>query len=185
MQLAYRLIARFIAKRPHLVDALIARARRTPYSTIMSRDGQREYMRRAWLFNAYQDQDNQPIERNWFMRLLPSIRIHEIMLKDDDEHLHDHPWNAQTLILRGWYVEQRENPEFDAFIPEHPGNRSTIVTMREAGDSARVNFGEFHRIIGKAEGPVVTLFITFRYGGVWGFKVNGQKVPWREYLGIE
>lgn len=175
MQLAYRLIARFIASRPHLVDALIRRAQRTPYSTITSRDGQQDYMRRYWLFNAYHDQDNQPIERNWFMRLLPSIRIHEILLKDDDEHMHDHPWDAQTIILRGWYVESRERPD----------NHSIETRWMADGDTSKLCFGEFHRIIGKSDEPVITMFITFRYRGVWGFKVGGKKVPWREYLGLD
>jgi hypothetical protein len=170
MDFVFRLIAQYIAKRPALVDRIRHNAWRNPYSSIASRDGTRTYMYRAWLFNPYEDRLGNPIKRNWFMRLLPSIRLHEIMLPDDDPHLHDHPWNARTIILRGWYDEVRLE---DGQLVKH---------VRTAGTTARLNFGEFHRIAKKGSGPIITLFITGKYRGTWGFLVDGKKVPWREYL---
>ena len=181
INLFWRLVAKLLA-RPAIAAWLIARAKRTPYLHIMSADGAEMYMGRWWLFNPYHDQNNQPIKRNWFMRLLPSIRIHEILLPDEDRHMHDHPWDAQTIILRGWYVEERENPEFDTFVPIHPYNTPNEVWLRHPGTTAPLRFGEFHRITGKSREPVVTMFITFAYRGTWGFKVDGEKIPFREYL---
>lgn len=35
------------------------------------------------------------------------------------------------------------------------------------------------------DGGAWTLFISWRWRGVWGFLVDGRKVPWREYLRIK
>lgn len=160
----WAIAARQIAQSPRLVQWLIARAQRTPYNHITSADGQEVYMRRWWLFNPYphgSDGDG----RRW--PALPSVRIHHILRADHDRHHHDHPWNARTIILRGHYVEHREG-------------RS--ITRLE-GDTAQLNFGEYHRINYVSAEGVYTLFISGKKRGTWGFNVDGKKVPWREYLG--
>lgn len=170
MQFIMRALARYIASRPKQVDWLLERAKRTPYSHIQGRNTDELYMRRWWLFNPYQNADGSYTKRNWFMRLLPSIRIHEILLPDDDQHLHDHPWDAQTIILRGGYVEQLPALNFkDRFV------------KRSAGDTNAIRFGEYHRIT-FIDGVAVTLFITFKYRGTWGFLVDGKKVPYQQYF---
>lgn len=177
MQILYRLIAGYLAKRPALVERLIERAKRTPYTHINSRDGQREYMRRWWLFNPYDGVTRK--RKHWWIPV--SIRIHEIMLPDDDEHMHDHPFDAQTIILRGWYIEERDEEverSFKSEIVTGPG----WVRAMSPGDTAPVLFGDFHRIAAKSAEPVVSMFITFKERGVWGFDVDGTKVPWDEYL---
>lgn len=181
MQVLYRLAARYLANRPHLVSALLARAKRTPYTHITSRDGKREYMRRWWLFNPYDGESGDGRKHPW---LPVSVRIHEIVRRDDDDHLHDHPWNAQTLILRGYYIEERENPDYDPSRPIFAENMPTVIREMHAGDTAPIRFGQFHRIVygPTAFEPAVTLFITFGYKGTWGFKVDGHKIPWRDYL---
>lgn len=157
-------LARFLA-RPAVVDWLIRRAMRTPYTPIISEG--KLYMERYWLFNPYPADSSG--KRPWWQFPI-SIRLHHILLPDQDRHLHDHPWNARTFILRGWYVERRPVPhEF----------------IRRAGDTVALKFGEYHRITEVSPGGVWTLFITGRYRGTWGFNVDGRKVPWREYLGLE
>lgn len=181
MQLLYGAVARYLAKRQDLVQRLIERAKRTPYSHIYSQDGREIYMYRWWLFNAYETSEKKQVDRNWIMRMLPSIRLHHIVREDRDRHLHDHPWDAQTLILRGYYVEEREDiyPEVDPYPGQDPAH---LVILRRAGQTAPLRFGEYHRIRTVSEDGVWTLFITFNYRGVWGFKVDGKKVPWREYF---
>lgn len=154
---------------PRVFEWLIRRAKRTPYMHITSADGSDVYMYRYWLFNAYPWPAG--AERSWWRERLPSIRLHRIMRPDTDRDLHDHPWNARTLILDGFYQEIRE------------GNYPLHVRM--AGTSAHLSFGEFHRIINVSSGGVWTMFITWKYRGTWGFKVNGVKVPWRTYLGLD
>ena len=157
----------------YLADWLIRRAKKTPFSHL---DG---YMNRWWLFNPYQDSNGDKIKQNWLMRWLPSIRVHHILRADLDRHLHDHPWNARSIILKGWYIEEREDKAFFSFVFNAPALERF---RRSAGDTAKLKFGEYHRITEVSPGGVYTLFITFGYQGTWGFKVDGKKVPWREYF---
>lgn len=155
------LLARFLAQ-PRVARRIIGRARRTPYRNIASADGTDVYMERWWLFNPY--------DADYVGRIpwLPSIRLHHIRRPDQDRHLHDHPWNARTFVLLGAYVEEREGGQW---------------FTRRAGDSAPLKFGEYHRIHSVAHGVgAMTLFVTFRKRGPWGFLVDGEKVPAREYL---
>lgn len=172
----WNLIA-WIVSRQRIADWLIARSQRTPYFDIV-KDGQ-TYMHRWWLFNPYGYESRQPRHR-WCPI---SIRVHHIVKPDEDRHLHDHPWNARTIILRGSYLE--EVPPVKGSSPAggfRPGQR--VGRFRQQGDTARIGFGQFHRIAHVSAGGVYTLFISGPNRGTWGFLVGGQKVPWREYLGI-
>lgn len=165
IELFWRIVAR-IASRPAITAWLIRRAQRTPYTHIMSPDGLDCYMGRWWLFNPY-PASGAAKRRGWGW--LPSVRIHHIRRPDQDRHHHDHPWNARTIILKGWYGEER-------------GDR---ILLRMPGKTATLKFGEFHRISTVSAGGIWTLFITWKYRGTWGFQVDGQKVPWRQYLGVD
>lgn len=170
MNLFWRLIALILTDNPRVVDWLIRRAQRTPYTHITSADGQHVYMGRWWLFNPYgrgADGHQAPARWPW----LPSVRIHHICRADEDRHLHDHPWNARTIILRGFYVEQLDGQK--------------TAKVRDAGYTGRLLYGQYHRIAAVSQGGVWTLFITGRYRGEWGFKVGGKKMPWREYISLD
>lgn len=184
----WNLIAQLLA-RPAVTDWLIRRAQRTPYQHITSADGGSVYMGRWWLFNpypgAYGDHP-QPNHVPW----LPSIRIHHICRPDQDRDLHDHPWNARTFVLRGWYVEERPFERLtEAEALSADGMSIDDVTRsihyRLPGYTGRLLFGQYHRICQVSDGGVWTLFITGRKRGTWGFLVDGQKVPWRTYLGLD
>jgi hypothetical protein len=181
--LFWRVFAKVLAH-PVIANRLINRAQRTPYLHIMSADGTEMYMGRWWLFNPY---DNETRERRF--KWSPwSIRIHHIKRADGDRDLHDHPWNARTIILRGNYTEQRLLEQSDPVlagmhVPE--GALATEYITRNPGDTAQLSFGEYHRIDEVSEGGVYTLFISGPYQGVWGFLVNGAKVDWRTYTGEE
>lgn len=168
--LFWKTLARALA-RPAVVNSLIARAKKTPYSHI-SKDGA-VYMERYWLFNPYPQ--SRPDGKQGFMRFLPSIRLHRIMREDRDDHMHDHPWDARTIILQGSYVERR-------VVQQHDLGCITKCFIRAAGDTTPINFGEYHKIISVSEGGVWTMFITWKYRGVWGFLVKGTKIKWKDYL---
>lgn len=171
--LLWKLLALILSRRP-IADWIIARAQRTPYFHLP------HYMHRWWLFNAYPYGDDVPAaDRNRQKRfpLLPSVRVHHILREDRAEHMHDHPWHARTIILRGWYVEERLERNVETAF--ECVRRST---RRTRGATARIAFGEFHHIAEVSPGGVHSLFFTFAYGGSWGFKVRGRKVPWRDYL---
>ena len=120
------------------------------------------------------------------------------MREDVDRDLHDHPWNARTIILRGWYTEQRQTSNqwkrnALAGMVSKPDPKWVDWIMCEAcewmrrdqGDTAQLLHGEYHRIDQVSPGGVITLFITSKWRGDWGFLVNGVKVPWRTYTGTD
>lgn len=158
------LLAKILA-RPAVTDWLIRRARRTPYTSIVKKG--ELYMERYWLFNPFQPQ-NDGAGRRWG-EWVPSIRLQWILRPDVGPYPHDHPWNARTFILRGWYRDVRKGQS----------------CLRTAGTTATLRFGEFHHIAEVAPGGVWTLFVTYRKRGTWGFQVDGVKVPWREHQANE
>lgn len=162
----WRALAWFLS-RERIAAWIIKRAMRTPYNDIII-DG-RTYMRRFWAFNPIPGLPGSDKLRQFAW--LPNVRLNHILLPDPDRHLHDHPWDARTIILDGGYTEVREA------VPH--------LRYRGTGDTATLRFDEFHRIVTVGQ-PIgaVTLFITWRKRGTWGFKVDGEKVPYRTYLGL-
>ncbi|WP_122572141.1 hypothetical protein [Pseudomonas viridiflava] len=171
LNLLWRMLAKLIA-RPAIAAWLITRAKRTPYLHIRSADGRELYMGRWWLFNAY-DRETHLGRIRWCPW---SIRVHHIMRPDADRDLHDHPRDARTVILRGFYKERRRHFWL-------AGGHSDLEYWRRPGSTAQLKHGEYHRIDEVSPGGVYTLFITSRWKGDWGFLVNGVKVAWREYTG--
>ena len=157
-EVLWKAVAYVLSRKP-VAWYLIKRARRTPYFHL---DG---YMNRWWLFNPYTPQDYER-RASW----LPSIRVHHILRADTARHLHDHPWNARTIILDGWYVERRLT-----------ASGAVVESLRERSDTAEINFGQYHSIDEVSDGGVYTLFFTWKYMGGWGFLVGGRKIPWRKY----
>lgn len=183
-EIAWRAVARIVTI-PAVTNWLIARARLTPYKHIEGPDGSR-YMGRWWLFNAY-PRDDEPETRPKWMRHLPSVRIHHICRPDSDRHMHDHAWDARTVILRGWYVEERlaDNDASQHILLHAQDGTWRELHYRNRRHTGRLLFGEFHRIRHVSDGGTWTLFITWKKRGTWGFLVDGVKVPWRKYLGLE
>lgn len=168
----WRLAARTVA-RPAVRDYLIRRAMRTPYTPII-KDGE-VYMERYWLFNRFDTPAGQKSRFPW------SIQLHKILLEDRDRHPHDHPWWFRTLIMDGWYAEERVVHVVNEWDDYWTFKRKTL----HAGDTASINFNEFHRVSAVSTGGVWTVFITGPYQGTWGFLVDGVKVKYRKYLGLD
>jgi hypothetical protein len=180
----------YIVTRPAVTDWLIRRAQKTQYKHIHGLDGSL-YMGRWWLLNPYPHSDERrevkdAWERSWHAKL-PSVRIHHIMRPDGERHCHDHPWDARTIVLREWYDEERPLSQVPNGVSWWPSfgasDRVRAGFTRERGYTGPLLFGQYHRITEVAPGGVWTLFITFKKQGDWGFLVDGNKVPWREYLG--
>lgn len=160
----------WLVSREPIADYLIRRSKRTPYFHL---DG---YMNRWWLFNGYGNDPSTPEKQRQEkpIKWLPSVRIHHILREDYARDMHDHPWNARTIILKGDYDEERMLKRFDGkhFVQDY---------TRKKGDTARLMFGEYHNITRVSEGGVWTMFFTWKYMGTWGFWVNGKKIPHKEY----
>ena len=164
IELFWRVLAWCLSREP-VANWIIRRAMRTPYTQITSADGREVYMSRWWLFNPYPAESSGRLRR--FSWCPISVRVHHINRPDQDRHLHDHPWNARTIILQGGYLERRQGGEY---------------RVMSRGKTARLRFGEYHRIASLAPLGAMTLFVTGKYRGTWGFLVNGEKVPYKTYL---
>lgn len=141
------------------VQDLIDRAQKTPYKHLEG------YMNRWWV--------NPPTEKGQ-----TTARIHQILRSDDDRHLHDHPWDYTSVILRGNYIEEAAiaDPTVDYY------GRLRTKKLYKAGDVLQRDAKSAHRLV-LPDGPVWTLFICGPYRQGWGFCTPNGKVPWRTYLG--
>jgi len=104
-----------------------------------------------------------------FQTPLCSVMIHWINLPDPQPDLHDHPNDFISLVVRGGYVEE---------IPD-PKDVGAILIRR----IRYINFVQAknrHRIL-DVKKPTVTLVLANRVKRNWGFWVDGEFVPWREY----
>lgn len=183
MEILWKAFA-WVVSRPKVADYLIRRSQRTPYFHLPG------YMNRWWLFNAYDSDTSKPEDKRHGRKCtwLPSVRIHHILRADTARDLHDHPWNARTIILKGSYVERRRvgmklgvSPIEGCSHMRPVMEPITETHARQPGDTATINYGQYHSIDAVSDGGVYTMFFTWKYMGGWGFLVNGVKVPWRQY----
>lgn len=180
-----------------LVDWLIRRAKRTPYFHL---DG---YMERDWLVPYKRFELNAKVIKqfryettdvptntgplSWRKRPISraiqetgiAIRVHKILRSDLGRHPHSHPWPYLSIILRGWYFEERFN------------NDGTIRSGRWHGPGSIIfrPAGSWH-ILTLEDGwgfgdpiPVTTLFITGKKSQSWGYNVDGKQVNHLDYDG--
>lgn len=133
-------------------DALIAHAKKTPYFHL------EEYMERYWLIRP----------RKW----LPfAIRLHHILRSDMDRHLHTHPWDYSTLILKGGY--------FEVTVDEQ-GNQ--VQTWYGPGSFLTRKAHTQHRLVIPQGQTAWTMFIHKKKSREWGFVTEKGEVFWRDYL---
>lgn len=180
----WRLAAFIVSRRP-VANRLIRSAQRTPYKPITGRSSDDLYMDRWWVFNPYsKDAEGKQLPARW--RWLPSIRVHHIVRPDDDGYMHDHPWDARTIVLQGWYEEERPytgigNDVGIRYVAGESWPRQ--IHRRARGYTGPVRVGQFHRISAVSPGGVHTLWFTWGTSKGWGFLVDGKKVPCDKHLG--
>lgn len=99
--------------------------------------------------------------RRWRIISLPwfSIYIHNIYKHDEDLHLHDHPWNYFSFILKGSYVEETIKGK----------------TLMSFGRLTKKDATDFHKISTVIK-PTTTLFIIGKRKREWGYNVDGKWV---------
>jgi hypothetical protein len=185
-KLLWKLLAKIVTTE-FVRSWLINRALKTPYTHIASACGSRTYMQRYWLFNPYHE-DQAGIEvKKYPFTWLPSIRLHCILMPDQDRHLHDHPWDmAKTIILRGWYTEELLNhSRFSKAgdINDLPcGEFHRITGTPDQSVRYAVTEDKFHRISDISKNGVLTLFFAWNFQEPWGFLVDGKKINHKLYL---
>jgi hypothetical protein len=161
----WRLAARLLSH-PHVTAWLIRHCASRPYYHL---DG---YMDRWWLtprFLLTRDQYGNLFPYDW-LPMIFKVRLHHIKRPDQDRHKHDHPADNRSIILRGMYEEQ------DVMNVGH---------IRRAGDTVFRRAECFHRISYVPADGVWTLWWRGDTVNEWGFLVDGRKIGWRTYLGLD
>ena len=156
-----------------LVNKLIARAKRTPYFHLYHENGEL-YMERYWLV---------PYKWNWPF----AARLHFIATPDRGRHLHDHPWSFLSVVLRGWYTEERPRTIQPCFEKEQwyeQRYEATTSVVRDEKSWAFRRATDRHTISAIGAHGVWTLFVTFRFVQWWGFYTPRGKVYYRDYLNL-
>lgn len=161
----------WVVSREFIAKWLISNAKKTHPDFVILDENGKPYLSRWWMFNSYNREEGKRFKCVPF-----SIRLHCFNSPDKDEHLHDHPWDAVSLIISGRYVEERVNKE---------------LAIYEAGDFNKINAEDFHSVRTVIPDETVdgdgvwTVFINFDKKKSWGFLVPPTVVPWREYLGVK
>lgn len=102
----------------------------------------------------------QLLKTRWF-----SIYIHGIYAADQDKHLHNHPWDYKSLVLKGSYIEE---------------TNSGINTL-QFGTITYRNGKDYHKIKTLLTKSVYTLFIVSPVKRIWGYQVDGSWMNHEEY----
>lgn len=100
-----------------------------------------------------------------------ALYIHQILKSDEDKHFHDHPWNFQSLILKGSYREQYTLP------PNHWVIRNKTY---ELGDVVQRKAEDAHQITLRTP-EVWTLVLTSGRERVWGYQTEFGWIDFKSY----
>lgn len=150
----WNLLAKLLAW-PPIANAIIGYAKRQEQHKPISIDGV-VYMRRYWIFNPWTGEDS--VKHPW----IPfSIRVHNFRQPDLQRHLHNHPMNARTIILRGGYREEYAPGKFRWC---YPGSTHYI--------NGKDYFHQIDRLSRDEDHGVWTIFIHGRRANRdWGFRL--------------
>lgn len=147
-----------------VVDSIIKSATKRPFATLPG------YMERSWFIPP--------------TKYLPfDCRLHHILRSDLDRHLHDHPWDYTTIILRGGYWEELfedETRKTTKLTWHGPGS----ILQREARSMHRLRLPEvLNPDLTSRTQTAWTLFFMGQKKQDWGFwDEDLGKRYWKEYL---
>lgn len=101
------------------------------------------------------------IECKWF-----NIYIHSIYKADEDEHLHDHPWNYISIVLYGKFMEAIKNST--------SAKQKYEMNWLSPKDISAQKAERTHKIYMLLSEKIVTLFFTGPRFREWGYDVDGK-----------
>lgn len=102
------------------------------------------------------------ISTPWF-----KIYLHGIYMADEDVHLHNHPWNFYSLVLKGWYSERLES--------------KVGFNIRSPRQLVKRTKNQFHKIDSLHSKAIYTLNLMYGKEESWGYKVNGTFIEHEVY----
>jgi hypothetical protein len=112
-----------------------------------------------------------------------ALYVHWIMTPDTDRDPHDHPWNFFSFILRGGYTERLwETTTWPAGRTE--SQRISYIRRWNRFTLHRMPRHLAHKII-SADTGLVTVILTGRRQGSWGFWTPGGFIDQKPYRAAE
>jgi hypothetical protein len=102
---------------------------------------------------------------------LLSLYIHKIYEADKDAHLHSHPWNFASVILKGSYVEQYIEINYTEYSIQSIYRHRTKRPLSFGFGSRRY----YHKILRIENSPVTSLFFVFGPKKPWYYFINPFK----------
>lgn len=116
-------------------------------------------------------EDGHQLQRWWIVPRNPfrNVYLHRFLRSDDARAIHDHPWDNESFILSGCYIE-------------HMADGSTLT--RFTGDIVSRKAIEAHRVELIDNEPVTTLFTTGPVIRNWGFYCPQGWRPWQEFVDV-
>lgn len=124
--------------------------------------------------------------RRWYILRTPwfGVYLHNILRPDTDRHLHDHPWNFWSFVLKGGYTES---------VPDRM-SRWGLHRLRiwERWSVHRLRATDSHRIVHLLP-HTWTLILVGRRQRDWGFWVENSEdlsitappyrwIQWQQYI---
>jgi hypothetical protein len=163
----------------------------------INRDDAGPYLYRWYLFGEpgglkYFPADDR--ELRWWQKLLtglPLVYVHRFVSSDMDVELHNHPWEATSLIVAGGYEEERrvgstqiEWP-WDGAVAATTGGYKVVKKIVKPGSLNRLFCDTFHRVTLLEEDCWTLIFVGKRVQS-WGFwhPMTGRFLEWREHLAL-
>lgn len=159
---------------------------------IMSRDGSELYLARFWLHQprVLVREDPNPDGCPWDSG--DSMLLHFFARGDDDQALHDHPWQSFTSqLLDGGYSERRPSNFWHAMHEPcadesgRPGEpwADHQITVRRPNGIPMLRVGHNQHAVEDVLPETWTLFQTGARSRPWGFHPPGRPwMPYRQFL---
>lgn len=149
------------------------------FQMIYARSNRSEiYLVRMWLVQA------PPMGQDERFESGSQAFLHFFARGDDDQSLHDHPWNFTTRLLAGSYVENLPPEDWDRSSGVGPAWDERTVA-HYAGQTVHHQAEDLHCVSSVKEGTF-TLVSTGPRIRPWGFHAPGR--PWmghQEYLDFD
>lgn len=128
-----------------------------------------------WAFWRWTITDSDYIRRlHIFMCPWFAICLHFIRKPDVEPHMHDHPVTFLSLVLKGWYREERTKVIEGWFALACDG-------VRRWYNFIRATRNDHHRIVEVSPGGCVTLAFMTKVKQKWGFHTEDGWIYYKDY----
>jgi hypothetical protein len=134
-----------------------------------------KYLTRWSLFTPHSaEPGTSPTSRlsRWWVENVGNVYLHRLHGPDPDRAVHNHPWRAVCLVLRGGYMQIKHTQN---------ANGSTTVRYEFVGGVNHLRWNEYHKIV-SVRPNTWTLCVHGPVRRVWGFLTSAGHVDHATYL---